>query len=209
MRTLPRCVKCFGYLGLLLLLGCGPEVAAVPVLVAAITGSSVAATAQIDNGTTGGEAPSGDISSFDGIYHISAISVDNALVTCPSSFTGWLEADGQTQEIPRGFFFFSDCNTQSLDRIEIDGDFFFEDIDNDVCSQGGCLRLDLTVSGVLSQTQRVWRGFIIRGGEGIVFAQVDPFNNSALAGTGWRTSGGPTPNPVLDMMGTPVDPTGT
>jgi len=200
VRTPHRFAIYFVYLGFFSLLGCGAEPAAIAVIAAAISGSTVAATAQVDNGTTGRGFPSDDLSTFNGIYHLSAMSADNSLVTCPSSFTGWLEANGQTREITRGFFFFSDCSTQALDLIEIEGDFFFEDIDNDVCSQGNCLRLEITVSGALGQIQRIWRGFIVQGGKGIVFAQVDPFNASALAGSGWRTSGEPTTtNPATKM----------
>ena len=194
MRTLPRFVVCLGYFGFFSLLGCGVDTAAIAVIAAAAGGSAAAATAKVDDSMPNGGSPV-DLDSFDGIYHLSAIAVDNALITCPSSFTGWFEADGPAREITQGFFLFADCNTQSVDRIEIDGDFLFEDIDNDVCSQGGCLRLELNVSGRLGQTQRLWRGFLVRGGEGLLFAQVDPFNGSALAGSAWRTSGGPTNTP--------------
>lgn len=207
MRTLLRFVVCLGYFGFFSLLGCGAEPAAVAVIGAAITGSAVASTAQVDDSMTNGES-SGSLDSFEGIYHLSAISVDNNLVTCPSSFTGWFEANGLAREITRGFFLFMDCTTQGLDRIEIDGDFLIEDIDDDVCSQSDCLRLELNVSGSLGQAQRVWRGFLLPGGDGFVFAQVDSFNGSALAGSAWRTAGGPTntPNPTEDMMDTPMDP---
>ncbi len=211
MRTLRRLVACLGYFGFFSLLGCGADTAAITVIGAAAGGSAVAATAQVDDSMADSGGLSGDLNRFDGIYHLSVISVDNSLVTCPSSFTGWLEADGPAREITRGFFLFMDCNTQSLDRVEIDGDFFFEDIDEEVCSQEGCLRLELNVSSSAGQTQRVWRGFIINNGEGIVFAQVDPFNGSALAGSGWRTSGEPTNTTDLpeNMMGTPMDPATT
>lgn len=202
MRTLRRFVV---YLGFFSLLGCGADTAAIAIIAAAAGGSAAAATAQVDDSDdsmTNGGSPS-DLSSFDGIYHLSAIAVDNALITCPSSFTGWFEADGPAREITQGFFLFMDCNTQSLDRIEIDGDFFFEDIDNDVCSQGGCLRLELNVSGRLGQARRVWRGFLVRGGEGLVFAQVDSFNGSALAGSAWRTSGGNTNTPDTSLLRSP------
>ena len=193
MRTLRRFVV---YLGFFSLLGCGADTAAIAIIGAAAGGSAVAATAQVDDSDdsmTGGGS-SGDLSNFDGIYHLSALAVDSSLITCPSSFTGWFEADSTgveadgEGEITQGFFLFMDCNTQGLDRIEIDGDFFVEDIDNDVCSQGDCLRLELNVSGSLGQAQRVWRGFLVRGGEGIVFAQVDSFNGSALAGSAWKTA---------------------
>ena len=190
MRTLLRFAICLGYFGFFSLLGCGAEPAAIAVIGAATAGSAAAATAQVDDSMTNDGGSSGDLSNVNGIYHLSAMAAETSLVGCPSSFTGWFEADGPTREITQGFFLFMNCETQSLDRIEIDGDFFFEDIDNDVCSQGGCLRLDLTVSGRAGQGQRVWRGFVIRDGEGIVFAQVDPFNGSVLAGSAWRTSGG-------------------
>ena len=129
------------------------------------------------------------------------MAAETSLVTCPASMIGWFEANGQTREIPRGFFLFMNCETQSLERLEIDGDFFFEDIDNDVCSERGCLRLELNVSGRLGQAQRVWRGFLLPAGEGLLFAQVDPANGSALAGSAWRTAGGPTntTDPIEDM----------
>ena len=207
MQKLLQGVVCSGCLGFFTLLGCGVDTAAVAVIGTAAAGSAVASTAQVDNNnnmTSGGNS-SGDLSSLDGIYHVSAMAAETSLVTCPSSFTGWFEANGATREITRGFFLFMNCETQALDRIEIDGDFFFEDIDNDVCSQSGCLRLEITVSGTAGQGQRVWRGFLIQGGDGIVFAQVDSFNGSVLAGSGWRTSGGTTatPDTPTEMMDTP------
>ena len=190
MQTLFRGIVYCGHLGLFALLGCGADTAAVAVLTATAAGSVAASTAQVNDETTNGGTSSNTLDTLDGIYHVSAMAAETSLVTCPSSLTGWFEAEGQTQEISRGFFLFMNCETQTLDRIEIDGDFFFEDIDDDVCSKNGCLRLDLTVSGTFGQTTRVWRGFLIRNGEGVVFAQVDPFNESVLAGSAWRTSGG-------------------
>lgn len=191
-----------GLLGFLSLSGCGADTAAIAVLTAAAAGGVAATTAQINSDDTNEGFSGGSLDDFDGIYHVSAMSADSSLVTCPASFTGWFEADGATREIPRGFFLFMNCETQSLNRIEIDGDFFFEDIDDEVCSRNGCLRLDLTVSSATGQTTRVWRGFLIRGGDGLVFAQVDSFNGSVLAGSGWRTSGGPslTPNQQNDDL---------
>ncbi|HIA13913.1 MAG TPA: hypothetical protein EYN74_03335 [Nitrospirales bacterium] len=212
MRTLLRFVVCLGCFGFFSLLGCGADTAAVAIIGAATAGSAVAATAQVDDDMTNGGTTSDALSSLNGVYHLSAIAAETSLVTCPSSFTGWFRANGPTREITEGFFLFMNCETQSLDRIEIDGDFFFEDIDEDVCGQGGCLRLELNVSGTAGQGQRVWRGFLVRGGEGIVFAQVDPFNGSVLAGSAWRNSGGPTnttdPTEEMmeNMMDMPVDP---
>ena len=191
MHTLLRYVVCLGYFGFFSLLGCGADTTAIAVIGAATAGSAVASTAQVDDSMAGDGSPSTDLDNLNGIYHLSAIAADTSLVTCPSSFTGWFEASGPTREITEGFFLFMNCETQSLDKIEIDGDFFFEDIDDDVCSQGGCLRLELNVSGSLGRATRVWRGFLVRGGEGLVFAQVDAFNGSALAGSAWKTADSP------------------
>ncbi len=207
MYTRMRALAWFGYLLFLPILGCGADTAAVAVLAAAAGGSTAAAQGSND-GTTTGETPTDNLSNLNGIYHISATSSNTSLVSCPASFTGWFEADGATREITRGFFFFMDCNTLTLDRVEVDGDFLFEDIDNDVCGQARCLRFELVVSGQLGQTFRVWRGFMINEGDGIVFAQVDPEFGSVLAGSGWRTSGG-TASTTDTMTETPADTTNT
>tara|TARA_B100001971_G_C18252906_1_gene579728 strand:- start:471 stop:1157 length:687 start_codon:yes stop_codon:yes gene_type:complete len=189
VQKLIQRIMCVGYLGFFTLLGCGVDPAAVAVIGSAVAGSAIASTAQVDDRRTNEGSTSGGpgITSFDGIYHVSAMAAETSLVTCPASMIGWFEANGQTREIPRGFFLFMNCETQSLERLEIDGDFLIEDIDDDVCSQTNCLRLDLNINGNIGRGQRVWRGFLVNDGDGIVFAQVDPFNRQVFSGSAWRT----------------------
>jgi len=208
VQKLLQRIMCMGYLGLSLL-GCGVDPAAVAVIGSAVAGSAiVASTAQVnDREDIGGSASGGPgITSFDGIYHVSAMAAETSLVTCPASMIGWFEANGQTREIPRGFFLFMNCETQSLERLEIDGDFLVEDIDDDVCSQANCLRLDLNISGNIGRGQRVWRGFLVSDGDGIVFAQVDPFNRQVFSGSAWRTFKKSTSPTNMDMLEEMMEP---
>ena len=78
MQKLLQGVVCSGCLGFFTLLGCGVDTAAVAVIGTAAAGSAVASTAQVDNNnnmTSGGNS-SGDLSSLDGIYHVSAMAAE-------------------------------------------------------------------------------------------------------------------------------------